>query len=97
MRYFPPEMLGTRHRIMFPSIMILVPWTAKVIARFEASSEGQGAIELSTYSFEYEVGKLHPELADGPRSHLPALQAHPPWSAGSPPEAPGRRPAVAAA
>jgi hypothetical protein len=44
MRYFPPEMLGTRHRIMFPSIMILVPWTAKVIARFEASSEGQGAI-----------------------------------------------------
>ena len=44
MRYCPPEMLGTRHRIMFPSIMILVPWTAKVIARFEASSEGHGAI-----------------------------------------------------
>ena len=76
--------------------MSLVPWTAKVIARCEASSEGQDAIELSTYSFEYAVGKLHPELADGPRSHLPALQAHPPWSAGSP-EAPGRRPAVAAA
>ena len=76
--------------------MSLVPWTAKVIARCEASSEGQDAIELSTYSFEYEVGKLQPELADGPRSHLPALQAHPPWSAGSP-EAPGRRPAVAAA
>ena len=76
--------------------MSLVPWTAKVIARCEASSEGQDAIELSTYSFEYEVSKLHPELADGPRSHLPALQAHPPWSTGSP-EAPGRRPAVAAA
>ena len=76
--------------------MILVPWTAKVTALCEAYSEGQDAIEVSTYSFEYEVGKLHPELADGPRSHLPALQAHPPWSAGSP-EAPGRRPAVAAA
>ena len=78
MRYLSPEMLGTRQRTLSPSIMSLVPWTAKVIARCEASSEGQDAIELSTYSFEYEVSKLHPELADGPRSHLPALQAHPP-------------------
>ena len=96
MRYLSPEMLETRQRALSPSIMILVPWTAKVTARCEASSEGQDAIEVSMYSIEYEVGKLHPELADGPRSQLPALQAHPPWSAGSP-EAPGRRPAVAAA
>jgi hypothetical protein len=48
MRYCPPEMLGTRHRIMFPSIMILVPWTAKVIARFEASSEGQDALTVNS-------------------------------------------------
>ena len=76
--------------------MSLVPWTAKVIARCEASSEGQDAIELSTYSFEYEVEKLQPELADGPRSHPPTLQAHPPWPAGSS-VGPGRQPAVAAA
>ena len=76
--------------------MILVPWTAKVTARCEASSEGQGAIEVSMYSIEYEAGKLQPGLADGPRSHPPAAQANPPWSAGSP-EAPGRQPALAAA
>ena len=96
MRYLSPEMLETRQRALSPSIMILVPWTAKVTARFEASSEGQGAIEVSMYSIEYEAGKLQPGLADGPRSHPPAAQANPPWSAGSP-EAPGRQPALAAA
>ena len=33
---------------------------------------------MNLYSIEYAVGKLQPELADGPRSHAPALQAHPP-------------------
>ena len=59
----------------------------------EASSEGQGAIEMSMYSIEYEAGKLQPGLADGPRSHPPAAQARPLWPAGSP-EAPGRQPAL---
>jgi hypothetical protein len=56
MRYLSPEMLETRQRALSPSIMILVPWTAKVTARCEASSEGQDAIEVSMYSIEYEVG-----------------------------------------
>jgi hypothetical protein len=96
MRYLSPEMLETRKRTLSPSIMILVPWTATVTARCEASSEGQGAIEVSMYSIEYEVGYLQPELADGPRSQPPAAQAHPPWPPGSP-DAPGRQPALAAA
>ena len=50
---------------------------------------------MNLYSIEYEIGKLQPELADGPRSQLPALQAHPPWPAGSS-AGPGRQPAVAA-
>ena len=32
-------MPGTTQKRLFPYIMILVPWTAKVISQFEASSD----------------------------------------------------------